>query len=189
MRSNCVIFLQLVFLPTTKADLADGVFAMMRTRARPRIRLGNGRLTRARAALTPAPGARERRLPQRRGACHILASMASSPVRTLRKTGALDQGRRSCGHPATATGYGRRQAARLEPLERGGEGRTPFSRHSPDSVWLWGQGLPLRPSWAMVNRAPRAQQETNQSVDCAEALKRAALPASRRTFAVVVCRI
>jgi hypothetical protein len=32
------------------------------------------------------------------------------------------------------------------------------------------------------NRAPRAPQESNQSVDCAEALKRAALPASRRTF-------
>src|SRR5260221_14751920 len=47
----------------------------------------------------------------------------------------------------------------------------------------------LRPSWATVNRARRGQQESKQSVDCAEALKRAALPASRRTFAVVVCRI
>ena len=57
------------------------------------------------------------------------------------------------------------------------------------SAWSWGQGSHLRPARATVNRAPRASQESNQSVDCAEALKRAALPASRRTFAVVVCPV
>jgi CHASE3 domain sensor protein len=66
---------------------------------------------------------------------------------------------------------------------------TELNRHSPDSAWLWGQGSHLRPARATANRALRAQQESNQSVDCAEALKRAALPASRRTFAVVACRI
>jgi hypothetical protein len=86
--------------------------------------------------------------------------------------------------------FGRHARLNAEPLlVRHPASAVEVSRHSPDLVWLWGQGSPLRPPWATVNRAPRAQQETNQSVDRAEALKRAALPASRRTFAVVVCRI
>jgi hypothetical protein len=40
----------------------------------------------------------------------------------------------------------------------------------------------------MVNRLPRARQGFDQPVVCAEALKRFALPASRRTSDVVVCR-
>jgi hypothetical protein len=50
-------------------------------------------------------------------------------------------------------------------------------------------GSPLRASWATANRAPRPQQAVEPPVDCAEGLKRAASPASRRNFAVVGCRI
>jgi hypothetical protein len=64
-----------------------------------------------------------------------------------------------------------------------------LNRHSPDSGLVVGHDRPFGclGQWYIAHRV--RSRQSNQPVDCAEALKRAGLPVSRRTFAVVACPI
>jgi hypothetical protein len=72
--------------------------------------------------------------------------------------------------------------------ERFARALSPIIPTFPDSGWLWARIVPSSVLGNGKSRT-RAQQAVDPAVDYAESLKRADLPASGRTSAVIVCRI
>ena len=89
-------------------------------------------------------------------------------------------------HDANTTGTNFQTPFSLQKAWNGLKARR-LNRHSPDSGRLWGL-VALFGGLDNDKSRMRACRRSNRSIDCAEAVIRADLPASRRSSAGVVCR-